>query len=57
MTVSGPELELRIAVRAEPGEIIVAPWEEIDARERLRVAAVQPLREPDYRGQHADGAP
>jgi hypothetical protein len=55
--MSGPELELRIAVRAEPGEIIVATWEEIDARERLRVTAVQPLREPDNRGQHPDGAP
>jgi hypothetical protein len=55
VTVRGPQLELGIAPRPEPRKVILAAREEIDAGQRLCVAAVEPLGEPDDRGEHTDG--
>ena len=52
-----PQLQFRVAVRAQAGQIVVAAREEIDARERLRVAAIQALGQPDHRRQHPHGLP
>ena len=41
MPVSGPQFELRITVRPQPGKIVVAARKEIDSGERLRVAAIE----------------
>ena len=57
MAVRGPELELRVAGCAQPREVVVAARIEIDAGQRLGVAAVETLRQPDHRRQGADGAP
>ena len=49
VTVGGPELELGVAGGAQPRQVIVAARIEVDAGQRLRVAAIQPLGEP-YHG-------
>ena len=49
MAMRGPHLELRIAVGAQPREIIVAAREQIDAGQRLRVAAIEPFGQPHNR--------
>jgi hypothetical protein len=49
--VRRPQLEFRVAVRAQAGEVIVTTREQIESAERLRVAAIQALGEPDHRGQ------
>ena len=51
----GPELQLGVAGGAQPHRGIVAAREEIDAGERLRVAAVESLGEPNDGRQHPDG--
>jgi hypothetical protein len=53
--MSGPKLQLGIAVGPEPGEVVISAREEIDAAKSLRVAAVQPFRKPDDGGEHANG--
>jgi len=53
MAMRGPHLELRIAVGAQPREIIVAAREQIDAGQRLRVAAIEPFGESHDRRHHA----
>src|SRR4029078_4269540 len=55
VTMCGPQLQLRIAVRAKPGEVVVTARKEVDAGERLRVAPIEALGEPDDRRQHAHG--
>jgi hypothetical protein len=50
----GPQLELGIARRAEPREIIVIARKEVDAGERLRVAPVEPLGQPYHRRKRPD---
>jgi len=52
--VRGPDLELRVAGGAEPYEIVVRAGIEVDSCEGLRVAAVEPLGEPDHRRQGFD---
>ena len=52
-----PELQLRIAGRAHLQERIVAAIVQGEPRNRLGVAAVEALREPENRGQRADRAP
>ena len=54
--VRRPQLELRIAGRAQAGEIVVAARIEIDAGERLGVAAVEALGEAYRGGERFDGA-
>ena len=56
VAVSRPEFELGVAARAQPCQVIVGAWIEIDTRERLCVAAVEALSEPDHRRQRLDGA-
>src|SRR3990172_6894492 len=57
MAVRGPELQLRVARRAQPRKIIVVARVEIDAAEGLRVTPIEPLGEPDDGGERPDGAP
>ena len=56
VAVRGPELQLDVAGGAKPRQIVVAAREHVDARERLRVAAVEPLGQPDHGREGADGA-
>lgn len=56
VAVSGPELQFRIAVCAQPRQIVVAAGKEIDPAKRLRVAAVEPFSQPDDGRQHSYGA-
>ena len=51
MALCGPELELRIARRANLQQRIVAPIVELDARDRLGVTAIEILRESKHRGE------
>ena len=51
MAVRGPEFELRVPGRTEPYQVIVGARINLDPRERLRVAAIEPFREPDDRCQ------
>jgi hypothetical protein len=55
VAVRGPEFELRVPRRAEPGEVVVASRIEIDARQCLGVAPVEPLGKPEHRRQDPDG--
>ena len=55
VTMCGPQLQLRITVRAKPGEVVVTARKEVDPGERLRVAPIEPLGQPDNRRQHSHG--
>ena len=55
--VRRPQLEFRVAVRAQAGEIIVTTREQIESAERLRVAAIQALGEPHHCGQRPNVLP
>ena len=55
MPLCGPELELDVARRVQPDEIVVASRNEVDAADGLRVAAVQTLREAQQSSQRAHG--
>jgi hypothetical protein len=57
MAVSGPQLELRVAVGAQARQVVVAARVEVDSSERLRVAAVEALRQSHHRRQRLHGAP
>ena len=52
--VRGPELELGVAVGAEPCEVVVAARVEIDPGDGLRVAAIEPFGQPHHRRQLLD---
>jgi len=52
-----PQLELGIARRPQLQEIVVAAVVQLEPRDRLRVTAVEALRQPQDRGKRADGAP
>ncbi len=52
MTMSGPQLQFRVAVGAQPREVVVAARKQIDAGKRLRVAAIEPFSQPHDRRQH-----
>ena len=51
----GPQLQLRIAVCAKPGEVVVAARKEVNPGERLRVAPIEAFGKPDDRRQHPHG--
>jgi hypothetical protein len=53
----GPELELRIADGAKPDDQSVFLLPDMDRANRLRVAAVEPLGQPDDAGQQFHRAP
>ena len=52
--VGGPELELRVAGRAQARQVIVAPRVKIDPGEGMRVAPVEPLGKARHRRQCSD---
>ena len=54
--MGGPELELGVAIRAQARQIIVAAREQIDPGECLRVAAIEPFRQPHDRREHPNRA-
>jgi len=56
VTMSGPQFELRVSVRSQSGEIIVAAREQVDAGECLRVAAVEPFGQPHNRREYPNGS-
>jgi hypothetical protein len=51
VAVRRPHLELRVPLRAKPCRIFLAIWVEIDRRNRLRVASIEPFRQPYHRRQ------
>ena len=53
----GPELQLRVACRAQLQQVVVAAIVELEAGDGLRVTPIQALREPQNRGKRADDAP
>ena len=57
VAMGGPELELRIAAGVEARQVVRPTREEINAAERLRVAPIEPLREPHDRGQYPNDGP
>jgi len=52
----GPQLQLGIAGRPNLKQLVLAAVVEVDARNGLRVAAVEALREPQDCGQRHDDA-
>src|SRR5262245_17330899 len=54
VTRRGPQLELGVARRPQLEEIVVAPVVELEAGNRLRVAAIETFREAQQRGERAD---
>jgi hypothetical protein len=52
----GPQFELGVAARSELKEVVVSAIVELDARNGLRVTAVEILRETKHRRQRPDGA-
>src|SRR5688500_11997846 len=52
--VRRPEFQLRFVGRSEPRQVIILPRIEIDAGNRLRVAAVETFGQPDHGGQSLD---
>ena len=57
VAVGGPELELGVARGAQPRQVVVAPRIQVDAGQRLRVAAIQAFGEPDHGRKRLDGLP
>ena len=55
--MGGPELELGVAGCAELYEVFVAPVVQFDARDRLRVAAVERFGQPEDRGERTHRLP
>jgi hypothetical protein len=49
VTVRGPQFELRVAGGAEAGQVVIAARVQVDAGERLGVAAVEAFGEPHHR--------
>src|SRR5262252_9922991 len=54
MTGRRPQLQLGVARRAQLQQVVVAPIVQLQAGDRLCVAAIEALREPENRGQRAD---
>ena len=54
MSLRGPELELRVACRPDLQQRVVAAVVEFEAGDRLGVAAVEILRQPEDRGEPPD---
>src|SRR3982750_55721 len=57
VTKGGPELQFGVAASLQAREIILAARQEIDACQRLGVAAVEALGETNHRRQHANRCP
>jgi hypothetical protein len=57
VAAGGPELELGVAGRANLQQAILAAIVKIDARHRLRMAAVEALRQAQNRRQCSDDTP
>ena len=55
MAVRRPQLQLGVAGGAQPRQVVVASRIEVDSRQRLGVAAIEPFREPHHRRQRLDG--
>ena len=55
MAVRRPQFELGVTRGAQAREVVVAPRIDVDAREGLGVAAIEPLGKPDHRREHAHG--
>ena len=56
MPRGGPQLQLRVARRAQLQQVVVAAVVKLEARDRLRVAAIEAFREAQNGGERADGA-
>lgn len=54
VTMSGPQLQLCVAVGAQPRQVVVAARKQIDAGKRLRVTAVKSFSQSDDGRQHPD---
>lgn len=54
MAVSGPQLQLRIAIGAQPREVIVAARKQVDSAQRLRMTSVESFSQSNDCGQHAN---
>ena len=57
MPRGGPQLQLRVARRPQLQQIVVAAVVELEVRDRLRVAAIEALGQPQDRRERANGAP
>jgi hypothetical protein len=57
MAGGGPELQLRVARGAQLQQVVVAAIVEFEAGDRLRVAAVKALGQPQDRRERAHGSP
>jgi hypothetical protein len=55
--VCGPQLEFRVPRRTETDHVCVALGDDVDRRHNLRMAAIEPFREPQHRRQRPDRAP
>ena len=53
--MGGPELQLGVARGTELDEVFLAAVVHLDARDRLRVAAIERFGEPQNRGERANG--
>jgi hypothetical protein len=53
----GPELELRVAGRAQLQQVVVPPIVELETTDRLRVAAIEAFRQPQNGGERSHRAP
>src|SRR3954471_14244942 len=49
--VRGPQLELRVARGAQPDHVGVPLRHEVERRDDLRVAAIEPFGQPQHRGE------
>ena len=53
----GPELQLRVAGRAQLQQVVVPPVVELETADRLRVAAIEAFRQPQDGGERSHRAP
>ena len=56
MPARSPELEFSVARRAQLEQSVLAAVVQFEAGDRLRMAAIEPLGQPQHRRQRADGA-
>src|SRR5437588_4230498 len=56
VAASRPDLELGVSARSQLQKNVVAAIVEVDAGDRLRVASIEALGEPEDRGKRADRA-
>src|SRR5262249_33527241 len=51
VALRGPQLQLGVTRHAQPDQVRVAARDHVDSRDDLRVAAVEPLGQPQHRGE------